>query len=249
MTARFGARRPGQWIAPPGPSAAVRSVVRGPHRLPVTGGERRWTRRRSTGRRMRCISAGQGHVPRVKKRGLQNRRLSLRWFEPITRHITCHTSGNGPLAGNSRLCGPFCVVPSCVTAGRCRPACCGGPRTHSGPYPGGGSGVRNRRFPRTATDWSARARSGLTFAGESGVHPCVPARARSGLPRGGRPGRGGGLMGGMAVWESVTLAGRAERARVARAFVGGVLGPGHPCGDVAVLLASELFSNSEPDPL
>jgi anti-sigma regulatory factor (Ser/Thr protein kinase) len=26
--------------------------------------------------------------------------------------------------------------------------------------------------------------------------------------------------------------------------VGGVLGPGHPCGDVAVLLVSELFGNS-----
>jgi anti-sigma regulatory factor (Ser/Thr protein kinase) len=38
--------------------------------------------------------------------------------------------------------------------------------------------------------------------------------------------------------------GRAERARVARAFVGGVLGPGHPCGDAAVLLVSELFGNS-----
>jgi anti-sigma regulatory factor (Ser/Thr protein kinase) len=47
-----------------------------------------------------------------------------------------------------------------------------------------------------------------------------------------------------AVRESVTLAGRAERARVARAFVGGVLGPGRPCGDVAVLLVSELFANS-----
>jgi anti-sigma regulatory factor (Ser/Thr protein kinase) len=42
----------------------------------------------------------------------------------------------------------------------------------------------------------------------------------------------------------VTIAGRAERARVARAFVGGVLGPGHPCGDVAILLVSELFGNS-----
>jgi anti-sigma regulatory factor (Ser/Thr protein kinase) len=47
-----------------------------------------------------------------------------------------------------------------------------------------------------------------------------------------------------AVRESVTLAGRAERARVARAFVGGVLGPGRHCGDVAVLLVSELFANS-----
>ena len=27
-------------------------------------------------------------------------------------------------------------------------------------------------------------------------------------------------------------AGRAERARVARTFVGAVLGPGHPCGDL-----------------
>jgi anti-sigma regulatory factor (Ser/Thr protein kinase) len=47
-----------------------------------------------------------------------------------------------------------------------------------------------------------------------------------------------------AVRESVTLAGRADRARVARSFVGAVLGPGHPCGEVAVLLVSELFSNS-----
>ena len=31
---------------------------------------------------------------------------------------------------------------------------------------------------------------------------------------------------------------------MARSFVGGVLGPGHPCGDVAVLLVSELFDNS-----
>jgi anti-sigma regulatory factor (Ser/Thr protein kinase) len=47
-----------------------------------------------------------------------------------------------------------------------------------------------------------------------------------------------------AVRETVTLAGRAERARVARAFVGGLLGPGHPCGDAAILLVSEIFSNS-----
>ena len=40
------------------------------------------------------------------------------------------------------------------------------------------------------------------------------------------------------------LAGRAERARAARRFVGEVLGPGHPCGDVAVLLVSEIFGNS-----
>ena len=51
-------------------------------------------------------------------------------------------------------------------------------------------------------------------------------------------------MTGLAVRESVTLAGWPERARVARTFVGAVLGPGHPCGDVAVLLVSELFGNS-----
>ena len=51
-------------------------------------------------------------------------------------------------------------------------------------------------------------------------------------------------MAGSAVRESVTLAGLAERARVARAFTGGVLGAGHPCQDAAVLLVSELFGNS-----
>ena len=48
----------------------------------------------------------------------------------------------------------------------------------------------------------------------------------------------------VAVRESVTLAGRAERARAARAFVSEVLGSGHPCEDVAILLVSEIFSNS-----
>jgi len=46
-------------------------------------------------------------------------------------------------------------------------------------------------------------------------------------------GKAGALMTGLVVRESVTVAGRAERARVARAFVGAVLGPGHPCGDDA----------------
>jgi anti-sigma regulatory factor (Ser/Thr protein kinase) len=51
-------------------------------------------------------------------------------------------------------------------------------------------------------------------------------------------------MAGPVVRESVTLAGVAERARVARRFVGGVLGSGHPRGDEAMLLVSELFGNS-----
>jgi len=51
-------------------------------------------------------------------------------------------------------------------------------------------------------------------------------------------------MAGLVVRETVTLAGRAERARVARTFVEGVLGPGHPCWNVAALLVGELFANS-----
>ncbi|MGH3188651.1 MAG: ATP-binding protein [Streptosporangiaceae bacterium] len=51
-------------------------------------------------------------------------------------------------------------------------------------------------------------------------------------------------MASAAVRESVTLAGRAERARLARNFVEGVLGPGHPCQNDAVLLVGELFGNS-----
>jgi anti-sigma regulatory factor (Ser/Thr protein kinase) len=42
----------------------------------------------------------------------------------------------------------------------------------------------------------------------------------------------------------VKVAGLVERARVVRAFVRGVLGPGHPCADDAGLLVSELFGNS-----
>lgn len=57
-------------------------------------------------------------------------------------------------------------------------------------------------------------------------------------------GKAGALMAGTIIRESVKVAGRRERARVVRAFVGAVLGPGHPCEDDAVLLASELFGNS-----
>ena len=69
-----------------------------------------------------------------------------------------------------------------------------------------------------------------------------PPAARP-VTRGGR-GRAGAVMARATVRESVTLAGRAERARAARAFVSEILGPGHPCVDVAILLVSEVFSNS-----
>jgi serine/threonine-protein kinase RsbW len=51
-------------------------------------------------------------------------------------------------------------------------------------------------------------------------------------------------MTGATVRESVKVAGLVERVRVVRSFVGAVLGPGHPCADDAMLLASELFTNS-----
>jgi len=86
--------------------------------------------------------------------------------------------------------------------------------------------------------------AGLTFAAELSVD--VPASARFPADFPGRDGRGrtGAAMVRVAVQESVTLAGRVERARIARAFVGGVLGPEHPCGDDAALLVTEIFGNS-----
>jgi len=51
-------------------------------------------------------------------------------------------------------------------------------------------------------------------------------------------------MAGVAVRESATFAGRPDQVREARAFVARLLGPSHPCEAVAVLLASELATNS-----
>jgi serine/threonine-protein kinase RsbW len=50
-------------------------------------------------------------------------------------------------------------------------------------------------------------------------------------------------MAGAAVRESATFAGRADQVREARAFVFHLLGPSHPCADVAILLASEMVTN------
>ena len=51
-------------------------------------------------------------------------------------------------------------------------------------------------------------------------------------------------MAGVAVRESVTFADRPDQVREARAFVVCLVGPSHPRGDVVVLLASELVTNS-----
>ena len=91
---------------------------------------------------------------------------------------------------------------------------------------------------RTATDGARRrACPGLARVAEPGVHPCV--RPRPGDFRGRAAGKAGALMAGAAVRETVTLAGRAERARVARAFVeSGCSAPGTRAGADAALLVS-----------
>jgi len=88
-----------------------------------------------------------------------------------------------------------------------------------------------------------RVRFGSTFAAESSVHfpgsGCCP-----GSSRGRAAGEGRCAMAGVAVRESMTFAARPDQVREARAFVGRLLGPSHPCGDAAVLLASEVVTNS-----
>jgi hypothetical protein len=157
-------------------------------------------------------------------------------------------------SGLFRVCAVVCRL---VPAGD---AVSGDPRTHSGRESGPGSGARDRRLftdghgrgPRRRTGHgpgpAETARARLDVHGEAErAFPCVrPARPVS-PGRGGR-GKAGAVMARVAVRESVTLAGRAERARAARSFVSEVLGPGHPCGDVAVLLVSEIFGNSSGTP-
>jgi hypothetical protein len=108
-------------------------------------------------------------------------------------------------------------------------------------------GVRSydgRRAPSAVsrTAWTGRAGGLSRLDARHRVERaslCARPAARI-LPqaRAGREGRVR-FMARVAVRESVTLAGLAERARAARAFVSEVLGPGHPCGDVAVLLVSD----------
>jgi anti-sigma regulatory factor (Ser/Thr protein kinase) len=52
------------------------------------------------------------------------------------------------------------------------------------------------------------------------------------------------MAGAAAVRESVTIAGRPERVAVARAFVATILSRQHPAVNTAVLLLSELVTNS-----
>jgi hypothetical protein len=87
------------------------------------------------------------------------------------------------------------------------------------------------------------ARSGLTFAAESSVH-FHRAGCRPGVfPRAGGEGRvRDGWGGGSGEYD---VRGSApDQVREARAFVGRLLGPSHPCRDVAVLLVSEMVTKS-----
>jgi anti-sigma regulatory factor (Ser/Thr protein kinase) len=138
---------------------------------------------------------------------------------------------------------------------RCRPSCCG---VHGRIADGRGCRQDGRRAPsavsRTATDGGrAHGRAtdevrgghcaGLTSGAELSVHVpgsgCCP-----GVFLGGGRGKGGALMAGAAVRESATFAGRPDQVREARVFVFRLLGPSHPCVNVAVLLASEMVTNS-----
>src|SRR5580698_11441968 len=68
------------------------------------------------------------------------------------------TCGNGPLAGNSRLCGPFSFVPMCVTLSRCRPSCCGVHGRIADDVRACRAVGVTAGFPRTATDGPSRRR-------------------------------------------------------------------------------------------
>jgi anti-sigma regulatory factor (Ser/Thr protein kinase) len=52
------------------------------------------------------------------------------------------------------------------------------------------------------------------------------------------------MLTGTAVLGTATIPGREQSVPEARAFVDGILGPAHPCGDVARLLVSELVTNA-----
>jgi anti-sigma regulatory factor (Ser/Thr protein kinase) len=100
-----------------------------------------------------------------------------------------------------------------------------------------------------STDGHGRAAPTACFRLDPGrraerASPCARPRSWVISRAAGRAGKAGALVARAVVRESVTVAGRAERARVARAFTAGVLGPGHPCRDDAALLVSELFGNS-----
>ena len=79
------------------------------------------------------------------------------------------TCENGPLAGNSRLCGPFCTVPPCVGLCRRRAACGGGYGRMADEIRAGRAVGVTAGFPRTATDGRRLGRFRLTGGAESGV--------------------------------------------------------------------------------
>ena len=86
--------------------------------------------------------------------------------------------------------------------------------------------------------------AGLDVAGRVGRASVLRPPPFPVLVRVGRARKAGGLMSETAVPQSVTILAVPEQVRVARAFVTGVLGECHPYADVALLLASELVTNS-----
>jgi len=72
---------------------------------------------------------------------------------------------------------------------------------------------------RATDEGPRRSVCGLTFAAELSVHIPASAPCPAGFPGLGGRGRAGAVMARVAVRGSVTLAGRADRARAARRFV------------------------------
>ncbi len=212
--------------------------VRDPHQFPEPGAHGR-------------IADGGGPGPRLI--------AHIRWsaaFDSDRRRAVCKTVGsayvgsnptpattceNGPLAADTRQAGRFLLVTPCIVVRHRESMRCG---VH-GRIADGVHAIRTdgrcapSAFPRTATDGPRWRRVSRLDARRRVGHASLCARRRPGWFPGTRGGTGkaNALM-TKAVRESVTMAGRAERARVARVFTAGVLGPGHPCGDDAALLVS-----------
>ena len=114
------------------------------------------------------------------------------------------------------------------------------PRTHSGRKSGPGSGVDSRSL---GVPVPVPGPSGLDVCRRvERPSRCVRPSARDSRERGGREGGcADGWAGDPGDRDACGTGGSGAAGPRVR---GGGAGPGHPCGDVAALLASELFSNS-----
>jgi hypothetical protein len=203
---RMRGRSDGGMTTPCRPSVAWHVPVRGPLEFPGVRGVRVPTAQKLASQR---ISAGQRHVlGRAERAACKTVGSAYDGSNPSP----ATTCGNGPLAAMSRARRAVLLVLGCVILYHRGPSCCGvHGRMADGICAPGRSG---HLIPRTATDGG---RVGGVFRLDvwGGAGACIRIRS-------------------LAASETVTLAGRPERARVARAFPGGIRSC-RPCGVVAVL--------------